>query len=114
MRKSAKKLRYLLECFGDLAPKPDIKSFVRRLKIIQDSLGEHQDAVAHLAEIEASARAVHQGGASFETMVAVGQLVEQLHQRRHAARARFVKQFSVYDSKRTRRALNAVLDDISP
>jgi CHAD domain-containing protein len=113
LRKSAKKLRYLLECFGDLAPKSDVKAFVRRLKVIQDSLGEHQDVVVHTAQIDAAARAVHQGGASFETMRAVGQLVEQLNQRHRRARARFVKQFGAYDSKATRRALEAVLDDIS-
>jgi CHAD domain-containing protein len=113
LRKSAKKLRYVLECFGGLAPKGDVKSFVRRLKSIQDSLGEHQDVVVHMAEIRVAARAVHQGGSSFETMIAVGQLVEQLYQRCRTARARFIKQFAAYDAKATRRSLDAVLDDMS-
>ena len=113
LRRSAKKLRYMLECFGDLAPKSAMKAFVRRLKVIQDSLGEHQDVVVHAAQIDAAARAVHQGGASFETMLAVGQLVEQLNQRHLNARARFVKQFASYDSKATRGALDAVIDDVS-
>jgi CHAD domain-containing protein len=114
VRKSAKKLRYLLECFGSMAPKRDVKSFVRRLKAIQDALGEHQDAVVHLIEIDAAARAVHQRGTAFETMVAVGQLIEQLHRRRHASRVRFIKHFAAYDSKASRHALHVVLDDITP
>ena len=49
LRKDAKKLRYLLECFGSLLPKSPRKQFVKRLKALQDNLGEHQDAEVHVA-----------------------------------------------------------------
>ena len=47
VRKDAKRLRYLLECFGSLLPAGERKAFVKRLKALQDNLGEHQDAEVH-------------------------------------------------------------------
>jgi CHAD domain-containing protein len=44
LRKKAKKLRYLLESFGSLVPARDRKPYVKRLKALQDNLGEYQDA----------------------------------------------------------------------
>ena len=44
LRKDAKKLRYLLECFGGLYEPGPRKRFVARLKALQDLLGTHQDA----------------------------------------------------------------------
>lgn len=44
LRKQAKKLRYLFDCFGSLLPKSPRKQFVSRLKTLQDILGQHQDA----------------------------------------------------------------------
>ena len=40
VRKDAKKLRYMFECFGNLVPKKPRAEFIRRLKSIQDGLGE--------------------------------------------------------------------------
>ena len=51
LRKDAKKLRYLLECFGGLLPAAERKAFVKRLKELQDNLGEHQDAAVHVAQL---------------------------------------------------------------
>ncbi len=47
LRKDAKKLRYLIECFGGLYDKSARTAFVGRLKALQDTLGEHQDAEVH-------------------------------------------------------------------
>ena len=48
LRKDAKRLRYLLECFGGLSAPTARKAFVQRLKALQDNLGEHQDAEVHV------------------------------------------------------------------
>ena len=47
LRKDAKKLRFLIECFGGLYAKSARTTFVARLKSLQDTLGEHQDAEVH-------------------------------------------------------------------
>ena len=112
VRKDAKKVRYLLECFASLLPAAEQRAFVRRLKAFQDTLGEHQDAEVHVAELRALSRELHDGGAPADTMLAIGQLIEQLDQRRAAARAAFAEGFSAYDSRSTRRALDVMLHAI--
>ncbi|HWM21894.1 MAG TPA: CHAD domain-containing protein [Ilumatobacteraceae bacterium] len=110
LRKDAKKLRYLLECFASLLPKAPRKAFVRPLKALQDNLGEHQDAEVHIATLRAIAGELHDLGASSDTMLAIGQLSERLDQRRLAARAEFDRRFANYDTKSTRRAMRTALD----
>lgn len=59
LRKDAKKLRYLLECFGSLySPRPR-KEFVQRLKALQDNLGEHQDTEVHVGELRTISSELH-------------------------------------------------------
>ncbi len=108
LRKDAKRLRYLLECFGGLYAPAARKAFVSRLKALQDNLGMHQDAdvhVTHLRRIVAELA----DGLPVDSFLAAGQLVEQLEQRRAATRAEFAARFSDYDSKATRRALRELL-----
>ncbi len=113
LRKDAKKLRYLLECFGSLLPKSARTHYVRRLKALQDNLGEHQDADVHVDMLRALACELHDADESPDTMVAIGQLTERLDQQRLAARAEFAQRFADYDTPATQRALDAVLQGIT-
>ena len=98
VRKDAKKLRYLLECFADLFPSEGRKAFVKRLKKLQDLLGEHQDAEVHADELRRAAEQLPPTtGAA--TYVAVGRLVEHLERTRQAARDGFAERFAEYDSR---------------
>ena len=108
LRKDAKRLRYLLECFGGLYAPAARKAFVSRLKALQDNLGMHQDADVHVTHLR---RIVGRAGRGLpvDSFLAAGQLVEQLEQRRAATRAEFAARFSDYDSKATRRALRELL-----
>ncbi len=111
LRKDAKKLRYLLECFGGLLGDEPRTRFVKRLKALQDNLGEHQDAEVHVAELR---QAVHELPATTapSTYVAVGQLIEQLERRRQAARDEFAERFEGYDSAKTHEAFDHLLDGL--
>jgi CHAD domain-containing protein len=110
LRKDAKKLRYLLECFGSLLPDDERKRFVQRLKALQDNLGAHQDAEVHVALIREIADELHRRpSTSPDTLLAMGQLTERLEQIRVATRAEFAERFADYDRKRTHRALDAAL-----
>jgi CHAD domain-containing protein len=113
LRKDAKKLRYLLECFGSLLPDQPRKRYVKRLKALQDNLGEHQDAEVHVSMLRAIGRELHEAGSSPDTMVAIGQLTERLDQQRLAARAEYAERFADYDTPATQRALDAVLEGIT-
>jgi len=112
LRKHAKRLRYLLECFGSLLPKDARKQYVRRLKVLQDNLGEHQDAEVHIQMLRAVANELHEAGASANTMLAIGHLAERLDQQRVAARLEFAERFASYDSPATHGALDAMLNGI--
>lgn len=113
LRKDAKKLRYLLECFGSLLPQVQRRTFVRRLKTFQDNLGEHQDAEVYVAALRSISLELHKSGASPDTMLAIGRLTEQLDQRRIAARSAFAERFAAYDAKATQRALDRALDEVA-
>jgi CHAD domain-containing protein len=113
LRKDAKKLRYLIECFGSLLPNGPRKSFVKRLKALQDNLGEHQDAEVHVGELRTIADELHRRGVSSATMLAIGQLSVRLDQRRVAERAEFAERFADYDTGTTRQALDAALDGLT-
>jgi CHAD domain-containing protein len=109
VRKDAKKLRYLLECFADLFPGSERKAFVKRLKRLQDLLGTHQDAEVHAAELRQAADELPPTTAP-ATYLAVGQLIEHLERVRQEAREGFAERFATYDSTATRHVLRDLLD----
>ena len=112
LRKDAKKLRYLLECFGGLyAPAPR-KALVQRLKALQDNLGMHQDAEVHVHHLRGVSTTLAPTS-SADTMLAAGQLIERLERRRIACRKEFADRFAAFDSAETVDALDALLASTS-
>ncbi len=110
LRKDAKKLRYLLECFGGLLPTGPRKTFVQRLKALQDNLGEHQDTEVHTAQLRALSEELHgEPGMTAEVLVAMGRLTEVFDQRRKEARGVFAERFAAYDTDQTAQALAKLL-----
>ena len=111
LRKDAKRLRYLLECFGGLLPAAVRKPFVQRLKALQDNLGEHQDTEVHSAYLTAlSLELQGRPEVTAQTLLAMGRLIELFERRRQAAREDFAERFAAYDAKPTARALNELID----
>jgi len=109
LRKDAKRLRYILECFGGVLPKKATKHFVRRLKSLQDNLGLIQDGVVHRTELDRVAAELKREGASAATMRALGLLTEHIDATTASARAEFAERFADFDSKRTRRVLDRLV-----
>ena len=115
LRKDAKRLRYLLECFGGLLPAARRKPFVQRLKALQDNLGEHQDTEVHTAQLHAMSRDLHGApGVDAGTLMAMGRLTEIFEQRRQRAREEFAGRFTAYDTKQTARVLDELLKAARP
>jgi CHAD domain-containing protein len=108
LRKDAKKLRYLIECFGGLYDKAPRAAFVSRLKALQDVLGEHQDAEVHAHALRTIADDTQQRW-SADTLLAIGQLIERLEQRRVASRNDLAERFAEFDRKETAKALKELL-----
>jgi CHAD domain-containing protein len=124
LRKDAKQLRYLLECFGSLLPTKPRKAFVASLKGLQDNLGAHQDAEVHVTLLRELAEALHvpakatsgrgsrRPGVDASTLLAMGQLMEVLDRRRQAERDAFAERFAAYDTRATATALDELLSGI--
>ena len=109
LRKDAKRLRYLLECFAGVLPTAARKSFVQRLKSLQDNLGEHQDTEVHSSQLRSLSEELHRAhDVTAETLLAMGRLTELFEQRRQAARHKFATRFAAYDTKKT----GEILDDM--
>jgi CHAD domain-containing protein len=109
LRKDAKLLRYLVECFATLLDDTPRKRFLRRLKPLQDVLGTHQDADVQCTELATHASQLHTAGAGPATMMAIGRLDATLRARRDLARDEFADRFEEFDSPATRAALAAAL-----
>jgi CHAD domain-containing protein len=102
-RKRAKSARYTTEMIAPLLGRRAARGsnqFIRLTARVQDALGEHQDALITVAELE-GAHALH---ADDSVLVErVGLLLEDQRKRARAARARFFKIWSQLDRKKLRR-----------
>jgi CHAD domain-containing protein len=96
LRKRGKELRYLLELFGGLFPRPVVKPMVSALKSLQDVLGRFQDRAiqADLLRGLGGELAAKEGGP--EALMALGLVVEALHENQDAARAGFGERFELF------------------
>lgn len=104
LRKDAKKLRYLLECFGGLPGRASQHAIVKQLKELQDNLGTHQDADVHARMLLDLGRTT---GLSKRPKIraALRELAHHFEQRERDARSEFTDRFERFDSKQTRRHL---------
>jgi CHAD domain-containing protein len=105
LRKDAKRLRYLFECFGSLFRARDVFRAVKPLRKLQNVLGTFQDSeVQSLALLELADELVTRPGGA-PALLAVGAVVDQLDAKGSRARMRFAKVFEDYDHRSVRRAV---------
>ena len=100
LRKSCKKLRYLLEFFCSLYPKKEVGVLVKLLKVLLENLGKFQDLAVqadHLREMAQQMR--DEGLANTDTLLAMGVLVGDLFIRQERARVEFAEIFARFDTK---------------
>lgn len=107
LRKSCKKLRYLVEFFQELYPRKQVGRLIASLKGLQDNLGEFQDLqVQSDALLDFSGRMIEEGEVSPRTLLAMGMLVEVLRSRQQLAREEFAERFAGFDNDENRRLLD--------
>ena len=103
LRKSCKKLRYLIEFFSSLYDEKSIKPLVKALKRLLDNLGEFQDLEVHAEHLhDFAAQMQKQGEVPLETLLAMGALVGGLLQRQQSARQAFAECFEGFDTRDNR------------
>ncbi|QVL46853.1 MAG: CHAD domain-containing protein [Thiocapsa sp.] len=97
LRKSCKKLRYLMELFQSLYPRGKMTRLIKLLKTLLDQLGLVQDLAVQAEHLLDWAKQMQvEGQADTETLLAMGALVGQLLGRQEQARADFAEVFDQY------------------
>jgi CHAD domain-containing protein len=100
LRKTCKKLRYLMEFFQSLYPRSDIKELIRVLKTLQDNLGDFQDYEVQVSTLkEFSHQMVAEGQVPPDTLLAMGILIDGLERRQQQAREEFSDRFSGFSQQ---------------
>jgi CHAD domain-containing protein len=102
LRKTAKKLRYLLEFFKTLYPEDEMLEVVNRLKELQDYLGLYQDyCVQHDSLKEFEQDMASAGSLDSPTAAAIDYLVDSLANKQHEHRQHMLGPYSHFREKST-------------
>lgn len=103
LRKLCKRLRYLLEFFQPLYPGDDIGAFIKALKGLQENLGNFQDYEVQADTLSRMSQRMSEADAApAQTYLALGVLIQRLHDRTHEARREFAGRFARFDTAETR------------
>jgi len=108
LRKTCKRLRYLLEFFRDLHPAKAVERTIARLKRLQDNLGEFQDVQVQRAVLE-EFREHAEASLDAAAIDAIDRQCASLAKREAKTRTAFAARFAAYDSKRAHKEFAAAL-----
>lgn len=101
LRKSCKKLRYLIEMFRALYPVSKVRTLIKELKKLQDDLGELQDLEAHTEILQDfMTQNTIKSDENKKTREAVRQLIDKMHTRKQVIMKKFHKKFSYFASNK--------------
>ncbi len=99
LRKSCKKLRYLLEFFQSLYPAKRIRPLIKSMKRLLENLGDFQDLEVQAEKLrEFAHHMVQEAGAPADTLLAMGMLVDSLLKQQRQARDEFAERFAEFSS----------------
>ncbi|MDV7339715.1 CHAD domain-containing protein [Terasakiella sp. A23] len=100
LRKTCKKLRYLLEFFASLYPAKDVGALIKTLKGLQENLGDFQDLDVQADTLHGYSEGMLKEGVSDpKVFLAMGVLVENFMTRKVEVRAEFSERFADFSSK---------------
>ncbi len=105
LRKTCKKLRYLMEFFQTLYPSGGVKAMIKALKRLQENLGDFQDyEVQWSSLIHFGEQIAKKGPSSPSTLISIGMLVSDLKTQQMDARHQFHQRFTEFASVENQRA----------
>jgi CHAD domain-containing protein len=114
LRKTCKKLRYLVEFFHSLLERDAAEAAIASLKGLQDTLGGFQDLQVQADALLGYARELaKEGRAAPPTYVALGMLVERLREEQARARGEFVERFGEFSGKAGRKGWKRLLAGVA-
>ncbi|WP_428354099.1 CHAD domain-containing protein [Methyloprofundus sp.] len=104
LRKTCKKLRYLMEFFQSLYPKEDMKSLIKALKDLQSVLGDFQDFEVQETNIKHFSEEMMAKNTPSNTFLAMGVLVQYLDSMKCKARNEFAAHFALFEQSENQTA----------
>jgi len=108
LRKTCKKLRYLMEFFRSLYPERGIGKNIKQLKRLQDNLGEFQDQAVQMAALRAHADEISRQSGEPKTLLAIGALIERIADQHVRTRAEFSERFGRFAGPGSRKQFAAL------
>jgi CHAD domain-containing protein len=112
LRKTCKKLRYLVEFFHSLLEPDAAEAAIASLKGLQDTLGGFQDLQVQAEALLGYAREMaREKKAAPPTYIALGMLVERLREEQARARTEFSGRFFEFARKANRKTWERLLAD---
>jgi CHAD domain-containing protein len=104
LRKTCKNLRYLMEFFGDLYSERKISKLIKRLKDLQNVLGDYQDFTIHQERLKQFSEEMQRVNTPNKTFLAMGILIQDFEVRKGKVRDRFKSKFTAFDKPDIRSA----------
>ncbi|MDO9048574.1 MAG: CHAD domain-containing protein [Methylobacter sp.] len=114
LRKSCKKLRYLMEFFQSLYPEHQIKCLIKNLKGLQEVLGDFQDYAVQEHNLKLFSEEMMALNTHANTFLAMGVLVQDLDAHRCRARKDFASRFEDFKQEETRSAFRLLFAPSKP
>jgi len=102
LRKTCKKLRYLMEFFQSLYPEQQIKGLIKSLKGLQEVLGDFQDYAVQEQSLKLFSEEMMALNIPANTFLAIGVLVQDLDARKCCARKDFASCFEDFKQEQNR------------
>ena len=96
LRKACKKLRYLIEFFQSLYPEHTITVLIKKLKDLQEVLGDYQDFDVQESNLKQFSNDMLSKNTPVNTYLAMGVLIQKLDTRKADARKQFESRFEAY------------------
>ena len=109
LRKSCKKLRYLMEFFQSLYSENQIKHFIKNLKGLQEVLGNFQDLSVQENTLQLFSEEMLSVNVHANTLLAMGVLIQKLDSLRGNARKDFSAKFATFKREENQSAFKSLL-----
>lgn len=106
LRKTCKKLRYLMEFFQDLYPDNQTDKLIKRLKQLQEVLGDYQDYSVQQEQLQQFSEEMQTINTPSRTFLAMGVLIQDFENRKCKARDSFTSQFTAFKKQETHTAFH--------
>ncbi|MEQ1528127.1 MAG: CHAD domain-containing protein [Methylococcales bacterium] len=99
LRKTCKKLRYLIEFFQNLYPEHQLRSILKNLKALQEVLGDFQDYEVQEQHLKLFSQEMLALGFPAETFLAMGVLIQIIDDRKTQTRKHFAASFTLFKTE---------------